>query len=895
MMSLNESILGYKSSIFYRLLRKFGWNRKDQELLGYLEDAINKDAINKDAIKYFEELSEKIDSNLHLPVVKILVNARREIYSYLLYENPVALSEEQRAQVIWRENLYFVKKDTDVLNKIDVKLAGNVLIQKIRNFFSPNLKLEREKIMQPVRDQLTLLESTPSDLRSFQQNFTNYLKSLHASIAALSGKTPQQGWHKELSFELKLLLAFNLKQMVLKSNNNGEANYQAKFGNEAIRDIYSICELDLGINNPVTLQLKHLQSENSYSDSEPAILNNVVNPSNLSGQPEPVQPQILQQVISSSEEEPSALRVSKDDDNTQQILLSENRASATTPQETVAVVGAGLLGTISAIYLAKAGYKVLLIEEQQNIMTVSSKIPVHLHSGGLYIDINAAKDMEAAKHCLHDSINFITALPFAIVKRPTVFAIAALDDQEKLPHLGNMTQLMYEATLLYKKANPTSVLIPPHEIENYKAQAKTAQQQKWQNLKAGFEILKKEYEKIVAASGKEPFGASQCFYKAYEQFEFESLHQNNQVPTQAPAFDDSRAWAQQMARVANVKKVLGFVVTSEVGLNMLETNANLETLLTELERTGNLSRIYGHKVETIKKTEESMQLTISQASRPLQVNHVVNATGHHGKILDDQMGVVNEWVIDMKGVTIVTLKDNTFDHTPEIFIFGTATGMAHIGRHDNSIAGLNFACPLATNATYIADAKIVIEKKDQIEIHKVLLKLEKDYLVLKPTDKMLLERGQNVIDLASFYFPGLSLAAAPLAYFVGVVSTIGNDLNARTSQEVYHAQKGYISANIVKGGGAVSTAMRIVSIIENHSGKNENEQNFPKGSHSEVSGKFILKADGYKLILANNREAVKTLFFAAQSAVPASDNAVPASDNNNIEELQNPAFSMSMI
>ena len=91
----------------------------------------------------------------------------------------------------------------------------------------------------------------------------------------------------------------------------------------------------------------------------------------------------------------------------------------------VAVIGAGLGGSISALYLAKLGFKVDLYESKEGILSDSSRIPAHLYSGAMYAD----KGEDTVRECLEDSIEFARVFPSTINKRPTILGISKQDER----------------------------------------------------------------------------------------------------------------------------------------------------------------------------------------------------------------------------------------------------------------------------------------------------------------------------------------------------------------------------------------------------------------------------------------------------------------------------------
>ncbi len=359
------------------------------------------------------------------------------------------------------------------------------------------------------------------------------------------------------------------------------------------------------------------------------------------------------------------------------------------PKEVIAVIGAGLAGCISAIYLAKAGYDVLLIEEKNGIMSVTSKIPVHLHSGGLYIKGKATEhDMEDAYHCLHDSINFMKAMSFAVVPRLTAFAVMSINDEHNILPNGK-TQLLDEATDIYReelrrkldtqKANYTSdafdlerkgidqAEIPDVKIEEFKQKALTLQFEKWEIMQKGFAALQKKYEEMIHISGdNKVFGDPRTFFSSCSLGKFSALKEialSSDKQENDFSLDNKEGWTLQLARVTDPKTIIGVVMSSELGLNMIRAQAGIQMKLESLKGHG-VTLALGKKVEGVSRVAQGFALKIRNVQDPIVVSQIVNAAGHQGKDIDLQMGYQLDWSVDVKGVGIIELIDKEFDRTP---------------------------------------------------------------------------------------------------------------------------------------------------------------------------------------------------------------------------------------
>lgn len=91
----------------------------------------------------------------------------------------------------------------------------------------------------------------------------------------------------------------------------------------------------------------------------------------------------------------------------------------------IAVIGGGLGGSVSAVYLNQMGVDIDIYEKNEEILLGSSRIPAHLYSGFMYAD----KGIDTVKDCFIDAIKFVRAFPSVINKRPTIVAISQNDER----------------------------------------------------------------------------------------------------------------------------------------------------------------------------------------------------------------------------------------------------------------------------------------------------------------------------------------------------------------------------------------------------------------------------------------------------------------------------------
>lgn len=523
-------------------------------------------------------------------------------------------------------------------------------------------------------------------------------------------------------------------------------------------------------------------------------------------------------------------------------------------REPVVVIGAGIAGCMAAIYLAESGYQVTLIEKESELMLVSSKIPVHLHSGGLYIKDNL--DMAEAFDCLRDSINFMKAMSsFAVVNsRPTAFAIIMPSDnpKDKLPN--KETPLADEAIDLYckeKNKDREKDLVTSEtlgeELEAYKEKIRERQRQRWETLKKGFEQLKSKYQEIIDEDlDNTVFGVPEDFFETYSSEEFKTLKTSTSASIHEPK--SKKDWAQNLALVTDPNTVVGVIISSELGLNMFQTRAVLEKKINDLEKQQKLFKLLKCEATKIEKiTGQSTQsikfeVTFTDENKQVQILHfsqVVNAAGYLARDFDLSMGYKGKWSVDMKGAGIITIQEGPFQCIPEVY-FTQAKGLCHFSSLNKKLAGINYTSP-HYEGTYVSEGKTTLSETEDVASKTEISTLKKNFLDIGITDEKLLARTRICITGCSQFMPMLGEYVTAIAFLPGALGIPGN-LTDRHSHYVHFSENGYHSINIVKGGAAVSTAMVLVEIIESHS-KSEQPKDSSTVIKSPLKAQFVISFD----------------------------------------------------
>lgn len=143
----------------------------------------------------------------------------------------------------------------------------------------------------------------------------------------------------------------------------------------------------------------------------------------------------------------------------------------------VAIVGAGIGGTVAALKLAQLGIRVDLYEQNNGILSESSAIAAHLYSGVQYF---ADIPQKSIKQLMLDAILFAKILPFALVPRPTVIALAKEDKRrpEELEETCKSVQEIYYQSIQDDPANKVFGC-PSRFYETYTRKSVQWTQNKW--------------------------------------------------------------------------------------------------------------------------------------------------------------------------------------------------------------------------------------------------------------------------------------------------------------------------------------------------------------------------------------------------------------------------------
>lgn len=289
----------------------------------------------------------------------------------------------------------------------------------------------------------------------------------------------------------------------------------------------------------------------------------------------------------------------------------------------IAIIGGGVAGTTSALYLGQLGLDVTLFEKDENI---SSGPPYcHLHAGGnLYREISDQQCVTLLKQ----SIDFAKFYPFIIDFRPTVIVLPKSD-----------------------KGTP-------------------------QDLLPRLKLLQKEYAELIKKdAGNAVLGKSEDYYKLYSKEDVEVLMKKNVV--KKPTNHDE--WILTAIKHIDIKNVqFPLILVQEYGMNLFRFGAGTKLAL---EHMPNVTFKNNTLVQQIKNNNTKWHITYLADNKTAisEFDYLINATGFRTGKIDDMLGVKSQKMVEFKASYISQWEEKSDVIFPEIIFHGergTPQGMA---------------------------------------------------------------------------------------------------------------------------------------------------------------------------------------------------------------------------
>ncbi len=445
----------------------------------------------------------------------------------------------------------------------------------------------------------------------------------------------------------------------------------------------------------------------------------------------------------------------------------------------IAIVGGGVAGVSSALVLGNLGFDVVLFEKREAL--ISGPPFCHLHAGGnLYRDIST----DDCITLLRQSIDFAKLFPFAIDKRPTIFATPTYDLYEPLDLIGRLETLKKEYEKLVKKDKSNMVLGEPNRY---------------------FEIFSKE-----------------------ELLELAKLQ-----PTKEPK--SNRDWLIPFAKNLDFSTIkFPVIVVQEYGINLFRVSANSLLALKKME---NVKLLKSCRVTDIKRDNSKFIIEYSGAkSGVLEADYLINAAGFQTGIIDDFLGVKEQRMVEFKAA-YTTLWEQRERYWPEVIfhgIRGTDKGMGQFTPYCNGIVQLH---AMRKDVTLFENGLVSSTKDSSYP------KLDREFLdiIENGWDKELLaKRTKRAIEFLAHFFPAFKSAKYGTKPLYGAQQIPGSDSSLRVA-EVTFAQKRYARCEIIKVSSISDMASEIVKDIKDEFGLKISKDIFDIKALKEIDDNIIDK------------------------------------------------------
>ena len=421
----------------------------------------------------------------------------------------------------------------------------------------------------------------------------------------------------------------------------------------------------------------------------------------------------------------------------------------TVPSIHVGIVGGGVAGATTALFLAQAGAQITLFEEGSSL--VNGPPMCHLHAGGnFYRDIS---DDDCIK-LLKRSIELLEVYPYALNKRPTVFAVPKRDSgspEDLLPRLEKVRE-------------------------------------------AYAELIHKDSSKAL-------LGPAEDYFKSYSRDQVAALSLRD-YPKENLTTDD---WLVPVAKNINLDEFqFPLIVVQEYGLSLFRLAASASL---SLEAHKNVQVYNNCKVDDIR--EQGNAWNIISNGTQTQVDFIVNSSGYRSGVIDDLLEVKRERLLEFKAAYLAKWPEIQGDW-PELVIHGqrnTADGMIQLSPYSNGLFQIH---GMTDKVTLFKDG---LASSTESSAQPNLNKTFQERLTSGWNEKDLVERTQAAIDHASVLVPSFASAKTAGKPLFGAQQIPGKDAKLRTA-DVSFSGDNYARTEIIKASSAPAAARAIVKQLQ---------------------------------------------------------------------------------
>ena len=418
----------------------------------------------------------------------------------------------------------------------------------------------------------------------------------------------------------------------------------------------------------------------------------------------------------------------------------------------IAIIGGGVAGATTAIYLGQLGMDVTLFEKESSL--VLGPPFCHLHAGGnLYREISDKQCVTLLKQ----SIDFLRFYPYVVDYRPTVIALPTTD-----------------------KSTPQALL-------------------------PRLDLLVREYKKLIETDSKNKvLGESANYYKLYERKALEKLKEKSNVAI--PKSSDE--WMIPVAKNLDLDKIqFPLILVQEYGLNLFRLASGAMLTLKELP---SVTLRMDTLVQDIYKKENSWNI-FSMKNEYQKDNddfdYIINAAGFRVGKIDDMIDAPCKRMVEFKAAYVSKCTNYTDTLFPEIIFHGergTPKGMGQFTPYPNGYVQLH---GMTTDITLYEDGLVsntAISCQPKLK-QAFIQKIETSW-----STEETFKRTSSAIKHLSQFIPSFSNAIVGSKPLFGAQQIPGDDPTLRVAEVSFPIEQ-YARCEIVK---VSSTIDMIQSIIK---------------------------------------------------------------------------------
>ena len=404
----------------------------------------------------------------------------------------------------------------------------------------------------------------------------------------------------------------------------------------------------------------------------------------------------------------------------------------------IAIIGGGVAGATSALYLSSLGLQVTLFEKNDSL--ISGPPFCHLHSGGnLYREISD----DQCVTLLHQSIDLLKFYPQSIDYRPTILITPKTDHQE-----------------------PKDIL-------------------------SRLKLLQKEYQNSINQNPNNMvLGDPKHYYSLFEKKDLEAL-KSKQIVSRPTTLEE---WLIPVAKNIDLAQIkFPIIAVQEFGLNLFRVSASIYS---NLKEHSNCKCHFNTKVTNV--TSHNHQFTIEYKQNKQidteNFDYLINAAGFKTGSIDDMLGFKRKRFVEFKAAYVTKWNESKYTMWPEVIFHGqrgTPNGMGQFTPYPNGyfqLHGMTEEITLFNNGLVYSDTRSAQPRLATKFINKIENNWEEHEIV---------NRTQKAIDHLSQYIPAFKSAQVASKPLFGAQQIPGNDKDLRAADVSFEGSR-YARCEIVK-------------------------------------------------------------------------------------------------